>query len=171
MPSRVPESLRFLLLQVRNADDPMQQHEQLAFARALEIDAERCEVLDLLATRPSPAQLDANDVVLAASYNSITEKAGHPYPNAPRPRRRPGGPALGPTGRKELSRQPTPENSARCFLQIFDGASFRKLSRTQVISVSSSRIARGPFSQCTNVRYLTDRVTPLKLDATRVRGS
>jgi len=64
MPSRVPESLRFLLLQVRNADDPMQQHEQLAFARALEIDAERCEVLDLLATRPSPAQLDANDVVL-----------------------------------------------------------------------------------------------------------
>ena len=64
MPSRVPESLRFLLLQVRDSDDPMRHHEQLAFARALEIDAERCEVLDLLATRPSPAQLDANDVVL-----------------------------------------------------------------------------------------------------------
>jgi len=64
MPSRVPESLRFLLLQVRNADDPMRQHERLAFARTLEIDVERCEVLDLLTTRPSPSQLDASDVVL-----------------------------------------------------------------------------------------------------------
>ena len=64
MSSRVPESLRFLLLQVRNAEDPMRQHERLAFSRTLEIDIERCEVLDLLTTRPSHPQLDASDVVL-----------------------------------------------------------------------------------------------------------
>ena len=60
----VPASLRFLLLQVRNADDPMRQHERLAFTRALAIDQDRCETVDLLSARPSSAQLAATDVVL-----------------------------------------------------------------------------------------------------------
>ena len=57
-------SLRFLLLQVRNADDPMRDHERLAFARALAIQPDDCDTVDLLSTRPSSTQLDTSDVVL-----------------------------------------------------------------------------------------------------------
>ena len=64
MSAPVPASLRFLLLQVRNADDPMRQHERLAFTRSLAIDPDRCDTVDLLSSQPSPAQLAATDVVL-----------------------------------------------------------------------------------------------------------
>ena len=64
MSAPVPASLRFLLLQVRNADDPMRQHERLAFTRSLAIDPDRCDTVDLLSSQPSPAQLAASDVVL-----------------------------------------------------------------------------------------------------------
>ena len=57
-------SLRFLLLQVRNADDPMRDHERLAFARALAIQPDDCDTVDLLSTRPASTQLDTSDVVL-----------------------------------------------------------------------------------------------------------
>ena len=59
-----PASLRFLLLQVRNTNDPMREHERLAFARALAIEPDHCDTVDLLSTRPSSTQLDASDVVL-----------------------------------------------------------------------------------------------------------
>ena len=39
-PGPIPASLSFLLLQVRNPDDPMRDHERLAFTRALEIDSD-----------------------------------------------------------------------------------------------------------------------------------
>ena len=64
MSAPVSASLRFLLLQVRNADDPMRQHERLAFTRSLAIEPDRCDTVDLLSSRPSPAQLAATDVVL-----------------------------------------------------------------------------------------------------------
>ena len=60
----VPASLRFLLLQVRNPDDPMRDHERLVFSQALGIDTDRCATVDLLTETLSPTQLDATDVVL-----------------------------------------------------------------------------------------------------------
>ncbi len=41
-------SLRYLLLQVRNPDDPMRQQEVECFARALQCDRDRIEVIDLM---------------------------------------------------------------------------------------------------------------------------
>ena len=60
----MPASPRFLLLQVRNSDDPMRDHEIRSFSRALGGGVDRFESVDLLTGVPSPAQLDAIDVVL-----------------------------------------------------------------------------------------------------------
>lgn len=59
-----PASLRFLLLQVRNADDPMRAQEVLCFARALRADTGQFRTLDLLATAPTQTDLDRADMVL-----------------------------------------------------------------------------------------------------------
>ena len=63
-PGPIPASLSFLLLQIRNPDDPMRDHERLAFTRALEIDSDHCTTLDLLTESLSSNQLAAADVVL-----------------------------------------------------------------------------------------------------------
>lgn len=57
-------SLRFLLLQVRNADDPMRHQEVLAFARAIDCDPQQIGVHDLLTGGPPKASRDAADVLL-----------------------------------------------------------------------------------------------------------
>ena len=57
-------SLRFLLMQVRNADDPMKEQEVAAFSRVLDVDPSRIAVHDLLTGGPSAEQRDAADVLL-----------------------------------------------------------------------------------------------------------
>ncbi len=57
-------SLRFLLLQTRNADDPMRQHEVASFARALETSADRISVIDLLSRTLERRHLAGADMVL-----------------------------------------------------------------------------------------------------------
>lgn len=69
-PSHIPlwcrslNEARLLLLQVRNPDDPIREHEVSCFSRALGTGNGQLQIFDLLAGAPSPAQLDAVDVVL-----------------------------------------------------------------------------------------------------------
>lgn len=57
-------SVRFLLLQIRNSDDPMRRHEVACFARALGCPADRIRVFDLLSGAPPRSLLDACDALL-----------------------------------------------------------------------------------------------------------
>ncbi len=56
--------LQYLLLQMRNADDPMRAAEVRSFARTLEVPEDRIRVFDLLTGFPSRQQLENIDVVL-----------------------------------------------------------------------------------------------------------
>jgi GMP synthase (glutamine-hydrolysing) len=58
------EHLRYLLLQVRNEDDPMRDHEVRCFMSVLRCDREQVRVVDLLREPPSLQQIQAADVAL-----------------------------------------------------------------------------------------------------------
>lgn len=58
------KKLRYLLLQVRNPEDPMRAAEVRSFARELQADAGQIEVCDLLAEIPSPRRLAQVDMAL-----------------------------------------------------------------------------------------------------------
>jgi len=72
----VTNSLRFLLLQVRNSDDPMRHQEVACFARALDVPQERIGVFDLLGDVPGRRQLDAADVVLLGGSGDYSVAKG-----------------------------------------------------------------------------------------------
>jgi len=71
------DTVRYLLLQVRNLDDPMRSHERECFARALKSTPERINVLDLLKQQPTNQQLSQNDVVLlgGSGHYSVADEA------------------------------------------------------------------------------------------------
>jgi len=74
--SKTTPSLRFLLLQVRNPDDPMRRHEVEAFARVLECPVERIAVFDLLGSSLIRRTIDAADMLLlggAGHYSAAGE--------------------------------------------------------------------------------------------------
>ena len=56
--------LRFLLLQIRNSDDPMREQEVGCFRRALECDLSQLVIFDLLAGVPTEVELQTVDAVL-----------------------------------------------------------------------------------------------------------
>ncbi len=58
------EKLNYLLLQVRNQDDPMREHEVDSFARVFEIATERIKVHDMLSGPPSRNTVNAADLIL-----------------------------------------------------------------------------------------------------------
>lgn len=58
------ETLRFLLLQVRDPDDPMREQEVACFVRALDVDPGQIAVFDLLRAAPTRGELDRFDMVL-----------------------------------------------------------------------------------------------------------
>ncbi|MEX0703571.1 MAG: type 1 glutamine amidotransferase [Planctomycetales bacterium] len=58
------DRLRYLLLQVRNPDDPMRANELQSFARALRTTEDRIRVFDLLAGRLSRADFERTDMFL-----------------------------------------------------------------------------------------------------------
>ena len=58
------DRVRYLLLQVRNPDDPMRHHEVKSFVRVLSTTAEKIRVFDILTGRPGRTELERTDVVL-----------------------------------------------------------------------------------------------------------
>jgi len=69
---------RFLLLQVRNPDDPMRRHEVQCFSRALGVHQEQIQVFDLLSGCPTPSDLETIDVVLlggSGHYSATSDDA------------------------------------------------------------------------------------------------
>lgn len=58
------DSVRYTLLQVRNADDPMRRHEVASFARVLETSPGQIRVFDLLAGRLSRKDFAETDLFL-----------------------------------------------------------------------------------------------------------
>jgi GMP synthase (glutamine-hydrolysing) len=57
-------AIRYLLLQTRNANDPMRAQEVECFARALDCDRSAIEAHDLLAAAPAASRLQQADVIL-----------------------------------------------------------------------------------------------------------
>ena len=72
-------SLNYLLLQMRNADDPMRQHEVRCFARFLHSSPEQIRVVDLLQRRPTASQLDEADIVLLGGSGDYSVAEGGPW--------------------------------------------------------------------------------------------
>lgn len=70
---------RFLLLQVRDADDPMREHEVACFARCLSCSAGRIRVFDLLHGAPSSRELAGADVVLLGGSGDYSVAEGGPW--------------------------------------------------------------------------------------------
>ena len=70
---------RFLLLQVRNPDDPMRDHEIECFSRAFRCDRDRIAVFDLLSGVPSQQPLDEADVVLLGGSGDYSVAKGGPW--------------------------------------------------------------------------------------------
>jgi GMP synthase (glutamine-hydrolysing) len=58
------ESVRYLLLQIRNDDDPMRKQEVQCFARALQAEESQFATYDLLSDAPAATHYDRFDVVL-----------------------------------------------------------------------------------------------------------
>jgi GMP synthase (glutamine-hydrolysing) len=82
----MPAAVRYLLLQTRNAGDPMASQEVRCFARVLNCDIAAIRVFDLLSAAPSIATLNQSDMVLLGG-------SGH-YSAATRPDSQLGDPAI-----------------------------------------------------------------------------
>ncbi len=66
--------MKCLLLQIRDADDPIGAQEFDVFVHALDCPKEQIEVCDLLRTSPTPSQIDAVDYVIiggSGNYSAI----------------------------------------------------------------------------------------------------
>ncbi len=69
--------LKYLLLQVRNAGDPMRAQEIACFARVLGCDVERIATWDLLASAPSRRDFDRYDMIMlggSGHYSATTDE-------------------------------------------------------------------------------------------------
>ncbi len=69
----------FLLLQVRNADDPMRSQEIGCFSRALSVDRSRIAIHDLLTGPPTLKQLASVDAVLLGGSGDYSVAEGGPW--------------------------------------------------------------------------------------------
>lgn len=72
----------FLLLQVRNSDDPMREHEVECFSRSFRCRRDRIRVFDLLSGVPSQGALDDADVVLLGGSGEYSVAKGGPWLSA-----------------------------------------------------------------------------------------
>lgn len=70
------QRVRYLLLQVRKADDPMRRQEVRCFARALECAESQFEVVDLIAGVPADELLARADVVLLGGSGDFSVAGG-----------------------------------------------------------------------------------------------
>ena len=71
--------LRYLLLQVRNPDDPMRQQEVRCFTRAVDCNEDQMHVFDLLSGVPSLEHLSHFDVVVLGGSGDYSVAAGGPW--------------------------------------------------------------------------------------------
>ncbi len=69
----------FLLLQVRNPDDPMREHEIQCFSRSFRCDRDQIRVFDLLGGVPSRRTLADADVVLLGGSGDYSVVKGGPW--------------------------------------------------------------------------------------------
>ena len=69
----------FLLLQVRNFDDSMSEHEVQCFSRSLRCDRDRIRIFDLLSGAPSERELGEADVVLLGGSGDYSVAKGGPW--------------------------------------------------------------------------------------------
>ena len=69
----------FLLLQVRDPDDPMREHEIQCFSRSFRCDPDRIRVFDLLSGAPSQRELGEADVVLLGGSGDYSVAKGGPW--------------------------------------------------------------------------------------------
>ena len=82
-------TLRYLLLQTRNAGDPMAPQEVRCFSRALDCEPEAIEVFDLLSAIPSTEKLQQADIVLlggSGHYSAARVPIEQSLPDRPQPR-------------------------------------------------------------------------------------
>ncbi|MHC4415994.1 MAG: type 1 glutamine amidotransferase [Planctomycetota bacterium] len=70
------ENLRYLLLQVRDHDDPMRTHEVDCFVRSLHCSPEQLCVVDLLRDVPTPRALKDVDIVLLGGSGDYSVARG-----------------------------------------------------------------------------------------------
>ena len=73
------ESVRFLLLQVRNPDDPMLHQEVRCFARSFGCSTAQIDVFDLLSGAPAPSVLAGADIVLLGGSGDYSVARGGPW--------------------------------------------------------------------------------------------
>jgi GMP synthase (glutamine-hydrolysing) len=79
MGSAAPASLRYLLLQIRNQDDPMRWQEVDCFAEALGCRRRQIRVFDLLSGVPRRGQLDPVDMVLLGGSGHYSAAGQGPW--------------------------------------------------------------------------------------------
>lgn len=84
-PARHDAKRKFLLLQVRNAGDPMRQQEVDCFAAALACEPQQITVHDLLAGGPSDRVLAAHDLVLIGGSGDYSAAGAAVPSDADRP--------------------------------------------------------------------------------------
>jgi GMP synthase (glutamine-hydrolysing) len=70
---------RFLLLQARNPDDPMREHEIQCFARALEVPIENIRTIDVLHAPISKETLSQGDILLLGGSGHYSIADGGPW--------------------------------------------------------------------------------------------
>ena len=75
----MPENRRYLLLQVRDPDDPMREHEIQCFARSFRCSVDQIRIFDLLSGVPSDHTLDEVDVVLLGGSGDYSVAKGGPW--------------------------------------------------------------------------------------------
>lgn len=73
------DDLRFLLLQVRNDDDPMRGHEIGCFERCFRLARGQIDVVDLLGAAPTARAIDQADVVLLGGSGDYSVARGGPW--------------------------------------------------------------------------------------------
>lgn len=72
-------STRYLLLQIRNPDDPMRSQEVQCFTRALRCDRQQIKTLDLLSSVPSQSQIDRADILLLGGSGDYSATSDQPW--------------------------------------------------------------------------------------------
>ena len=76
----IPPSFRILLVQVRNADDPMKTQEVECFRSAIQCRREQIEVFDLTACKPfTQLQLRRSDLVVIGGSGDYSVAEGGPW--------------------------------------------------------------------------------------------
>jgi GMP synthase (glutamine-hydrolysing) len=75
----MPATPRFLLLQMRNAGDPMREHEICCFAESLGSHADQLATVDLISVDISDHQLHHCDVVLIGGAGDYSVATGGPW--------------------------------------------------------------------------------------------